>query len=611
MINLLENNAPLAIETFSLEEDELISLIYRFASKKDEWFNLLLSLSNCISISENLPHEHPFRDVSLRVMKHLKTAIKISAQLSSQEHPLQTESSLNHIPMAALIINETGRIIDINERAEHFFNASQHWQIDQGYLSAEHLRLNTELMPLTGDQNFSIISLALEPVDSAVESLSTKKAYQGKPKLVHLTALPGNEADMQLSQHFYLCFQTEQEELINTELLKAHYQLTDTEALVVVTLINELSSKKTATKLKLKEATVRGHLSNIYQKLGVTRKPELIRKVLLYKLGSSHQLDRPLSPIADKTSEPEQNVIYLKDGRRMSYCDHPKPELLKNKRATDPYCSTSSETHAIILLHNLMGSSMELPPGASSLFEQENIRIIVPERPGYGDSDCHPERNHQDWCSDLEQLLDHLKLDKVKILAHSIGGSYALALAEFLPDRIERIAMVNAMPRIEDIMACANIPSLVTAVNRSLKFAPFLIEPILKMAVGKDIEHFYSQQLNYIRPTLEGRAADINLLKTSQYRNYSTANLKQSAKQGVGIWAEELKLSFSALAFSVKNCRTEYQFWHGEHDDVIPLEAAELLSKHLNTTHFTRLKSETHYLFARHFNKIVKQLIAS
>jgi alpha/beta superfamily hydrolase len=130
------------------------------------------------------------------------------------------------------------------------------------------------------------------------------------------------------------------------------------------------------------------------------------------------------------------------------------------------------------------------------------------------------------------------------------------------------------------------------------------------MAIGKDIEHFYSQQLNYIRPTLEGRAADINLLKTNQYRNYSICNLKQSVKQGVNTWAEELKLSFAPLDFSVTNTRTEYQFWHGGHDDVVPIEAAEKLAKSLNTVVFNRLESETHFLFARNFREIVKSLIS-
>lgn len=613
MINLLENYATAPAESYGLEEDELISNIYRFAGKKDEWFNLLLSLSNCISVAETLPMNHPSKDISTRVMKHLKTAIKISAQLNASEKPLHVESALNNIPMGAVIINETGRVVEVNNTAEDFFRDSPYWNIDDGYLSAKHLRLNAEISPLCEDQHFSVITLPLHPLERGHDGSGLGKEKTSKPKLIHLTALPQNESESEFSRHFYLCFQAQPEDIIDAESLKEHYQLTDTEALVVTTLMTEVTSKKTANKLKLKDATIRGHLSSIYQKLEVTRKSDLIRKVLLYRLSPSHHSKRvtaPLRPV-DAQESCTHEIFYLKDGRRLSYIEHPKTKSLPNKRATDSSYQSHSEQQTIILLHNLMGSGLELPPVANQILDKENIRVIVPERPGYGDSDSHSNRSHRDWVDDIRQLLDHLQIDKVKVLAHSIGGVYALAMAEFIPERIERVGMVNAMTRKEDLLSCQKVPTLISAINRSLKFAPFLIEPILKMAIGKDIEHFYSQQLNYIRPTVEGRAADINLLKTSLYRNYAIANLKRSVKQGVNIWAEELKLSFAETDFSITNTKTEYLFWHGEHDDVIPIEAAERLAGSVNTTRFNRMDCETHFLFARQITKVIKELVAT
>ena len=130
------------------------------------------------------------------------------------------------------------------------------------------------------------------------------------------------------------------------------------------------------------------------------------------------------------------------------------------------------------------------------------------------------------------------------------------------------------------------------------------------MAVGRDIEHFYTQQLNYMRPSKEGRAADINLLSQPEYRHYSINNIKQSARQGVQIWAEELKLSFAEWSFEVRNKQVEFQFWHGDEDDVIAINAAIRLAKELNTQRFYRLKYETHFLFSRHINEVIEQLIS-
>jgi pimeloyl-ACP methyl ester carboxylesterase/DNA-binding CsgD family transcriptional regulator len=619
MISLLEKSqtstpfSPSQLESENFSDEELlINLIYRFANKKDEWFNLLLSLSNCISLADSLPKDHPYQNISDRLLIHLKNAIKISTKLNTSSKHVQAESVLNHIPMGAAIIDSMGRIIEINQIAENIIETSSEWQNLHGYLQASHLKL-VEVLSRKDCLNHEshVITLPLFDLSTLNTSdISVNKKHSKTMPQIHITAIPNSTSHGgdQTKAQYYCCFQTNKIEPVCTHLLKSHYQLTDTEALVVATLVEEISSQKTAHRLKLKEATVRGHLSSIYQKFDVNRKPDLIRKVLLHSLISRPELtaQKISGQISINQVHDQSYAIYLRDGRKLSYIDHQPPasasQELKGSQRNKP--------ETIVLLHNLMGSGFELPPGGETLLTKQNVRFIIPERPGYGDSDPHAQRDHQAWCQDFEELLNTLKIEKVKVIAHSIGGAYALALAEFLPDRIARIAMVNSVTRLEDLDTGQPAPVLVTALLHSLRFAPFLIEPILKMAVGKDIEHFYEQQLSYIRPTQEGRAADINLLNTQRYRNYSILNLKQSAKQGIGIWANELKLSFAKLGFEVKNNTMEYQFWHGEHDDVVSIHAALKLAKCLNTINFNRLTNETHFLFSRHFNQVVEQLIS-
>jgi len=580
------------------DEAQLIQLIYRFASKKDEWFNLLLSLSNCIAVSETLPADHPYQDISERLIAHLKNAIKISTRLSTSSKHVKAESVLNNIPMAAGIIDYMGRIIEINKHAQDILERSPGWIVNQGYLQAEHLDVEKELntLRITG-KDFIALPFYLPSVNSRT---NTKK--RSSLKNLHITQIP--KQDNTSTEHYYFCLHTQQTEVVNIDLLKLHYQLTETEALVVSTLTKEISSKKTATKLKLKEATIRDHLSNIYIKLDVKRKPELIRKVLLHSLLPNQV---PPSTAARKITLVTPNLsgnhfITLRDGRKLSYLDYQSPSKHK---------ANNNSQEVILLLHNLMGSAYEIPPDSDQVIRNQGLRIIIPERPGYGDSDPKNNRNHQDFCQDINDLLNTLKIDKVKVIAHSIGGVYALALAEFLPERVERIAMVNAATRIEDMRKAKPVPILVTAVLQSVRFAPFLIELILKMAIGKDLDEFYEQQLTYIRPTVEGRAADINLLSRRNYRDYSILNLKQSAKQGVATWANELILSFSEWDFKITNTQMEYQFWHGDQDDVISINAAKRLASNLNTIKFNHIKNETHFLFSRHFNQVVEQLIGA
>ena len=69
-------------------------------------------------------------------------------------------------------------------------------------------------------------------------------------------------------------------------------------------------------------------------------------------------------------------------------------------------------------------------------------------------------------------------------------------------------------------------------------------------------------------------------------------------------------MSFSPWKFEPKNKDLEYQFWHGDQDDVISIGAAERLAADLNTISFNRITDETHFLFARHFNRVMAELIA-
>ncbi len=617
MISLLKNHV--ATEDHSLLEDQssqaeeaqLIHLIYRFAGKKDEWFNLLLSLSNCISIYESLPDGHPYQGVSERLLSHLKNAIKISGRLNSGAYTLLNNSTLDQLPLPAGIIDKSGRIIEINQRALSIIQKLPQWSIENHQLTLTHIDLAHEVSKLiNSEDNFCSLPLFYENAFDTVEIELNEHALSKKNSF-YLTQIPNAEDATQ--PYIYFCFNGKKSSFINTEKLKSDYQLTDTEALVVLTLIEEVTSTKTAKKLKLKEATIRGHLTNIYSKMEVSRKPELIRKIMLKCLSqatqnnqffteeSVHQTKEKQALLSLVHSEQKQKHALknftLKDERNLSYLDM-------------AYHDPSDITDVIVVLHNMMGSAFELPPSINSLLQDNKLRIIIPERPGYGDSSKHENRSHESFCQDLAQLLDYLAIDKIKVIAHSIGGAYALAMAEFIPKRIERISMVNALTRLEDMFNSKPVPVLINAVHQSLRFAPFLLEPIMKMAVGKDLEHFYSQQLNYMRPTKEGRAADINLLSQPEFRHYSLKNLKQSSKQGIKIWTDEIKLSFSEWPFEVKNKKIEYQFWHGDEDDVISVHAAIRLAKELNTQSFFRLKYETHYLFSRHIEEVIQQLIA-
>src|SRR5262245_1689679 len=71
------------------------------------------------------------------------------------------------------------------------------------------------------------------------------------------------------------------------------------------------------------------------------------------------------------------------------------------------------------------------------------LRVIAPDRPGYGGCSPQPGRALEDSPDDVAALADALGIDRFLVAGHSTGGAYAIACAALLPDRV-RATIVGA-----------------------------------------------------------------------------------------------------------------------------------------------------------------------
>lgn len=117
-------------------------------------------------------------------------------------------------------------------------------------------------------------------------------------------------------------------------------------------------------------------------------------------------------------------AINLPDGRRLSFVEYGE--------------STGTP---MMLFHGLPGSRLAwgLLPGDPF---PAGVRVIAPDRPGYGRSDPKPGRSLLDWTKDVAVLADHLQLDRFCIAGVSGGGPGALACAFKMPERLRSVGVV-------------------------------------------------------------------------------------------------------------------------------------------------------------------------
>jgi len=117
-------------------------------------------------------------------------------------------------------------------------------------------------------------------------------------------------------------------------------------------------------------------------------------------------------------------TIQLSDGRTLAYSDFGDPE-----------------GRPLFYFHGGPGSRLE-----GLLFDELNqqlgIRMIAPDRPGFGLSDFQEDRTYLDWPEDVSELADQLGIDRFAVLGWSSGGPYAAAVAHGIPQRLTVAAIV-------------------------------------------------------------------------------------------------------------------------------------------------------------------------
>ena len=102
------------------------------------------------------------------------------------------------------------------------------------------------------------------------------------------------------------------------------------------------------------------------------------------------------------------------------------------------------EGQTVVLIHGLFGSLDNLGLLARPLSEQ--YRVISVDLRNHGASFHSDEMSYPQQGADVIALLDHLALDKVSLVGHSMGGKVAMQVAKQAPARVDRLVVADIAP---------------------------------------------------------------------------------------------------------------------------------------------------------------------
>lgn len=100
---------------------------------------------------------------------------------------------------------------------------------------------------------------------------------------------------------------------------------------------------------------------------------------------------------------------------------------------------------AIIILHGFLGSSKNWT--TISKIISSSVRVIAVDLRNHGDSFHHDKPHYEDMTEDVLKLINTLKLEKVNLMGHSMGGKVAMKFACLYPEKISRLIVVDIAPK--------------------------------------------------------------------------------------------------------------------------------------------------------------------
>ncbi|NNK41018.1 MAG: alpha/beta hydrolase [Myxococcales bacterium] len=283
----------------------------------------------------------------------------------------------------------------------------------------------------------------------------------------------------------------------------------------------------------------------------------------------------------------KDETLVLRDGRELAYVEYGDPD-----------------GSPVMLFHGNPSSRLSwgLIPGSPF---RPHLRLIAPDRPGFGRSDFQPGRQLLDWSDDVSELADALGLNRFAVLGVSGGGPATLACARQIPERLAAVGIVSS-PCPTDV---PGVTDKMSRTNRTLFFlarhAPSLIR--LNMALLA-----YLARRDRLVERLVYKMADVDKLKAErpEIRGYLATGFAEALRQGGAGSAHELVINHGRpWGFALEDIEIGVHLWQGEEDPSVPPAMGRYLAQAIPNCKATFIPGAGHLWIVDHVGEVLDALV--
>ena len=249
-------------------------------------------------------------------------------------------------------------------------------------------------------------------------------------------------------------------------------------------------------------------------------------------------------------------TISLSGGRRLRYAEYG--------------CSDGTP---VLFLHGTPGSHR-----LGSLFEtaarERGVRLLAPDRPGYGGSTPWSERSIGDADQYLRAILDDANVQRTGLVAFSGGAPHALAMATRCPEIVSRVDLVaGATP--PDVTG--ETPTTQRLLGGLATRAPTLLGGLLRG------QAWLAERLDPSFVVAQYTAGDADESVPEEVATTVEADFLEALAHTTSGTVTELRTAATEWALDYESLAADVCLWHGTADTNVPIASVRAFEDRLPT----------------------------
>lgn len=260
----------------------------------------------------------------------------------------------------------------------------------------------------------------------------------------------------------------------------------------------------------------------------------------------------------------------------------------------------------ILYCHGTPGSAAECA-FADTAARKHHLRLIAPDRPGYGDTPPALAMSYAECAQSSARFLNTLGITRYGVLGVSGGAPIALALAAADPAHIAGVTLVSALgPFAEPELAksAGLLARLMRAgATRNLgALDRMVLSPLATIGRAIPLAAQAFMQLHHAAP-------DRRCLGRPEIKHLLALSLNRAFNQGSAGVKRDFRLMVKPWEIPLTEINTPVKLWHGLADGLLSAAHSQWLAQHLPHADLELVEGEGHFsLPFDHADRILREL---